>query len=61
VLSFEPGGTLPEKQWQAPAYCFTGNTSADDFEFLETLATGRAYRMPAQPVPRRASDLLAQQ
>lgn len=53
VLSYEPGGHLADKLWQAPAYCFSTNASADhDFDFREPLATGRMFRM--QPATERS-------
>jgi hypothetical protein len=43
VLSWEPGKKLPEKMWQAPPYCFTGNNT---MPIEQPLATGSMFRMP---------------
>eukprot|EP00877_Chromochloris_zofingiensis_P008901 jgi/Chrzof1/4264/Cz14g05140.t1 len=44
VLSFTPNTTLSDAHWQAPEYCFTGNTSV---VINQPLATGRLLRMHA--------------
>jgi len=59
VLEWVEGAALPEKEWQAPPYCFTHpNGSSAGSAALEgqELASGRMYRLRAAQLHEAAAE-----
>eukprot|EP00775_Hariotina_reticulata_P006608 gene6608-6836_t len=59
VLEWVEGATLPEKEWQAPPYCFihpNGSSAGSPALEGQVLASGRMYRLRAAQLHEAAAE-----